>query len=278
MKPLPCDQELGDLQGDGRGRLRRRHDRQSRIQLWPGLSQPGHRHAIQYRRSRGAKKCKGPHFPLVLSNVFSAKDGKPSVRAVARADAHDPCTRAGRQRARGNLRIGVFGFTPTGIMDWDKRNLDGKVTVIGMVEAAQKDVPELKAPAPTSSSRLSHGGLETVAVHAEDGKCRLASVAGVPGIDAVLLGHSHDDIPESGRSEVALRAHAGSRQRARLRARRTRGDGQLLRQEHRPHRSGAGPSGRPLAGRSRRDARRSALGEECGWQLRRRRSGDRASS
>ncbi|HSE11587.1 MAG TPA: bifunctional 2',3'-cyclic-nucleotide 2'-phosphodiesterase/3'-nucleotidase [Rudaea sp.] len=140
------------------------------------------------------EKCKGPHFPLVLGNVFSKKDGKPLYEPwrilVRTIHARTPDGSA----RDVSLRIGVFGVTPTGIMEWDKRNLDGKVTVIGMVEAAQKYVPELRAAGADVVIALVHGGIDTSPYTAktENGGWHLA---GVPGIDAILLGHSHQIFP-----------------------------------------------------------------------------------
>jgi len=140
------------------------------------------------------EKCKGPHFPLVLGNVFSAKDGKPLYapwRILERKiHAHAPDGSA----RDVTLRIGVFGVTPTQIMEFDKRNLEGKVTVIGMVEAAQKYVPELRAAGADIVIALVHGGIDTspYSPKTENGGWH---VAGVPGIDAVLLGHSHQIFP-----------------------------------------------------------------------------------
>ncbi len=140
------------------------------------------------------EKCKGPHYPLVLANVFSAKDGKPLYapwRILERKiHAHAPDGSA----RDVTLRVGVFGVTPSQIMDFDKRNLEGKVTVIGMVEAAQKYVPELRAAGADIVIALVHGGIDTspYSARTENGGWHLA---GVPGIDAVLLGHSHNIFP-----------------------------------------------------------------------------------
>ena len=141
-----------------------------------------------------AKKCKGPNFPFVLSNVFSAKDGKPLFapwRVITRTIKTKSSDGTERQ---ATIRIGLLGFTPPAIMDWDKRNLDGKVTVIGVVEAANKYLPEIKKAGADIVIAISHGGLNTAPYtpHMENAGWYLAQV---PGIDAILLGHSHDIFP-----------------------------------------------------------------------------------
>lgn len=141
-----------------------------------------------------AKKCKGPAFPFVLSNVFSAKDGKPLYvpwRVLTRkihAHASD-----GSEREEP-IHIGLLGFAPPPILDWDRRNLEGKITVMGVVEAAQKYLPELKKAGVDIVIAISHGGINAAAYtpNMENAGWHLSQV---PGIDAILLGHSHDIFP-----------------------------------------------------------------------------------
>jgi 2',3'-cyclic-nucleotide 2'-phosphodiesterase/3'-nucleotidase len=141
-----------------------------------------------------SRQCKGPNFPLVLSNVFGAKDGKPLFAPwkllTRKITTHAP----DGSLHEATLRIGVLGFTPTWIVDWDKRNLDGKVTVMGVVEAAQKYVPEVKAAGADIVIALVHGGLDASPYSARTENAGW-HLAGVPGIDAMLLGHSHDIFP-----------------------------------------------------------------------------------
>jgi 2',3'-cyclic-nucleotide 2'-phosphodiesterase / 3'-nucleotidase len=151
-----------------------------------------------------AKKCKGPKFPFVLSNVFSAKDGKPLYapwRVLTRTiHVHAP----DGSKHDATIRIGLLGFAPPPILDWDKRNLEGKVTVMGVVEAAQKYLPELKQAGADIVIAIAHGGINTAPYTPtmENAGWHLAQV---PGIDAILLGHSHDIFPnpENAKSRYA---------------------------------------------------------------------------
>ncbi|HEX7915671.1 MAG TPA: bifunctional 2',3'-cyclic-nucleotide 2'-phosphodiesterase/3'-nucleotidase [Rudaea sp.] len=138
--------------------------------------------------------CKGPDFPLVLSNVFSAKDGKPLYapwKVLARTIKTQT---ADGKTVETPIKVGVLGFTPTWILDWDKRNLDGKVTVMGVVEAAQKYVPEVKAAGADAVVAICHCGLNP-APYSERLENAGWHLAGVPGVDVVMLGHSHDVFP-----------------------------------------------------------------------------------
>ncbi|MCJ7985942.1 metallophosphoesterase [Priestia sp. OVL9] len=42
------------------------------------------------------------------------------------------------------IKVGFIGFVPPQINDWDKANLDGKVITKGIVETANKYIPEMK--------------------------------------------------------------------------------------------------------------------------------------
>jgi len=193
VKPLPCDSELAiykamDELGYDAGTIGNHEFNYGLPFLSRATGTPFNVEGVP------VEKCKGPNFPLVLANVFSAKDGKPLYAPwrilERRIHAHAPDGSA----RDVTLRIGVFGLTPRQILEFDKRNLEGKVTVIGMVEAAQKYVPELRAAGADIVIALVHGGIDTspYSPMTENGGWH---VAGVPGIDAVLLGHSHQIFP-----------------------------------------------------------------------------------
>ena len=141
-----------------------------------------------------ADRCAGPHFPLVLSNVLSARDGQPIFKPWAVVEKTIQVDTPNGKKRSVSLKIGIIGFTPPPIMEWDKQNLAGKVTVTGVVEAANKYLPELKAQHPDLIVAILHGGLNTdiYTSEMENGGWYLAAV---PGIDVLLLGHSHTEFP-----------------------------------------------------------------------------------
>ena len=141
-----------------------------------------------------SKRCAGPHFPLVLANVFSARDGKPIFKPWTIVTKNIQAYTPDGSEITLPLRVGIIGFTPPPIMQWDKQNLAGKVTVSGVVEAAKKYVPELQAQHPDLIVAILHGGLDT---HPYTSDMENAGwyLAGVPGINVLLLGHSHTEFP-----------------------------------------------------------------------------------
>ncbi|HEY8585536.1 MAG TPA: bifunctional 2',3'-cyclic-nucleotide 2'-phosphodiesterase/3'-nucleotidase [Rhodanobacter sp.] len=141
-----------------------------------------------------SRRCAGPNFPIVLANVYSARDGQPLFKpwtVVTRTiEAYTP----DGSQLQVPLKVGIIGFAPPPIMNWDKQNLEGKVTVSGVLEAARKYLPQLQAQHPDLIVAILHGGLNS-APYTPDMENAGWHLAGVPGIDALLLGHSHAEFP-----------------------------------------------------------------------------------
>lgn len=195
-KPVACDQELAvyramDLLHYDAGTLGN-HEFNYGL---PFLSQvtgiPMHLPGVP------VEHCDGPHYPLVLSNVVRASDGAPVFkpwlvlqRTLTATDAHGKVIRA-------PTRIGLLGFTPPPIMQWDHAHLYGKVKTLGVVEAAEKYLPALRAQHVDLVIAVSHGGLDLspYSSRLENADWYLADI---PGIDVLLMGHSHDIFPNPG--------------------------------------------------------------------------------
>ena len=147
-----------------------------------------------------ARRCKGPAFPLVLANVESARDGKPIYppyavlrRTLELQDAQ------GRTR-KVPIRVGIIGFTPPLIVKWDQRNLEGRVQARGVLEAARTWLPKLHAEGVDLVVAISHGGLDA-SPYSEAMENANWHLAREPGIDLLLLGHSHAAFPDPGNAK-----------------------------------------------------------------------------
>ncbi len=140
--------------------------------------------------------CKGPAFPLVLSNVLSTKSNAPLFAPYTILEKSVTAKDPTGKELTSVVKVGVLAFTPPFIMVWDKGNLEGKVTTAGLKETAEKYVPELKAKGADVIIAISHGGLDNAPYDPgmENGNYYLAQV---PGIDALLLGHAHLPFPLS---------------------------------------------------------------------------------
>jgi len=138
----------------------------------------------------------GANFPYVNANVhIDDGDGNPANDT----NAFTPYVILERSftdtaGAKHALKIGVIGFVPPQILLWDRSNLLGKVTVRDIVETAQRLVPEMKAKGADIVIAIPHSGFERgeTLQFAEN---TVARIAEVPGVDAILFGHSHGEFP-----------------------------------------------------------------------------------
>ncbi len=197
VKPLPCDRTLAvykvmnHLRYDGGGIGN--HEFNYGLQY---LSQvTGNRFDVA-GVDPAKPRCAGPTFPQVLSNVYSIKSGQPLFAPWRIIDKQIVATGPDGMPVTVTLKVGIIGFTPPTIMAWDKRWLEGKVYTEGVRESAAKFIPEMKAQGADLVVAISHGGLDDspYAPTMENGNWHLAQV---PGIDAMLIGHSHQVFPNA---------------------------------------------------------------------------------
>ena len=142
------------------------------------------------------KKCAGAGYPMALANVYSSKTKKPLVQPYTILERTLTAKGADGKEVKLPIKVGVIGFTTPGIMNWDKRYLEGKVYTEGAVEAATKYVPELRAKGADVVVALLHGGLDSAAYSPtmENPGLHLSKVA---GIDAMVMGHQHSVFPDT---------------------------------------------------------------------------------
>lgn len=193
VKPLPCNRKLGiykamDSLGYDAGTFGN-HEFNYGL---PFLSQVSGE-PMQVK-GVGKETCDGADYPLVLSNVDSLATGKSLIKPWLVLERTITATTPQGKTIRAPIRIGVLGFAPPPIMQWDKKNLQGRVRTTGVVEAAEKYLPELEAQHPDIIIALVHGGLSTAPYSTEMENAGWY-LARVPGIDALLLGHSHTAFP-----------------------------------------------------------------------------------
>ena len=140
--------------------------------------------------------CAGPAFPVVLANVTSVKTGQPLFPPYRILEKRITATAPGGKPVKATVKVGIIGFTTPAIMGWDQRWLEGRIRTQGWREAAERYIPEMRAAGAEVIVAISHGGLDGAPYSAtmENGSWHLAQV---PGIDAMLLGHSHEVFPNA---------------------------------------------------------------------------------
>ena len=142
-------------------------------------------------------------YPVVASNLTPlASEGRIAVpMALLSRRVRD---RAGREWP---LTVGILGFVPPQVMAWDWPHLHGRIAAEGIVPAAPGAVDAARAAGAEVVIALCHSGLgpDVGPEAAEPGAENAAiALARVPGIDAVVAGHSHIVFPDA-----ALAGHAG---------------------------------------------------------------------
>jgi 2',3'-cyclic-nucleotide 2'-phosphodiesterase/3'-nucleotidase len=130
----------------------------------------------------------GAKFPFVCANLVKA-DGSPLVKPWTILDSEVEDESGAKQR----LRVGVIGFVPPQIMQWDQSHLAGKVSTFDIVDAARRHLPDLDKLSDIIVA-LCHSGIEAAPRKGGDENAALY-LAGVPGIDVILTGHQHKVFP-----------------------------------------------------------------------------------
>jgi len=145
--------------------------------------------------SKPTGPCGAPGFPLVLSNVYSVASQKPIFNPYAIVPKQFTATGPDGKSISVKLNVGILGFVPPQIMDWDAKNLAGNVYVNGLQETANQYVPVLRSAGADLVVALSHGGLDAspYSPKMENGSLYLTTT----GIDALLVGHSHLIFPQA---------------------------------------------------------------------------------
>ncbi|MEV6763080.1 5'-nucleotidase C-terminal domain-containing protein [Streptomyces sp. NPDC051105] len=131
-------------------------------------------------------------FPLLGANAVDAKTLRPAFPPYFMKKFHVP--------GAPPVKVAVLGLTNPGIAIWDKAYVQGKLAFPGLEEQAAKWVPKLKAMGADVVVVSAHSGTSGTSSYGDQVpyvENAAANVARqVPGIDAVLVGHAHVEIPE----------------------------------------------------------------------------------
>lgn len=148
-------------------------------------------HEFNYGLDFLIKSLSGANFPVVNANVALEMGSDPTkdktlVPPYVILD-HKVTDGGGAEHA---IKVGLIGFVPPQILNWDRRHLEGNVQTRDIIETAKAYIPQIKEQGADIIIALSHSGIG--AADASDGM-ENASVplAGLDGIEAILTGHSH---------------------------------------------------------------------------------------
>ena len=152
-------------------------------------------HEFDYGLRFLAQALTSARFPVVSANI-ARRLGKSPARddtlvppfAILRRQIVD---HAGKTHV---IRVGVIGFAPPQIEEWDRDTPDGGVLTRDILASARAWLPRLRARGADIIVALAHTGIG--ALDPEHGTENAATaLAALPEIDAVVAGHSHQVFP-----------------------------------------------------------------------------------
>lgn len=160
-------------------------------------------HEFNYGLDFLMKSLAGAEFPVVSANVLLEKG------ETAREDRTllPPYAILERSLVDGAgqafpIKVGIIGFVPPQIMNWDRKHLEGNVQVRDIVEAAQHLVPQMREEGADIIIALSHSGIGGQA-HEDMMENASVPLARIDGIDGLMTGHSHLVFPSPDYEGVA---------------------------------------------------------------------------
>nr|WP_235561078.1 bifunctional 2',3'-cyclic-nucleotide 2'-phosphodiesterase/3'-nucleotidase [Bacillus sp. FJAT-28004] len=154
-------------------------------------------HEFNYGLSFLDNSLAGADFPYVNANIYKVDGDKDESNDVNLFKPYLIIDKevTDSKGVKHTLKVGVIGFVPPQITQWDKAHLEGKVTVKDIVKTAEKFVPEMKAKGADIIVAIPHSGFEDIpqAALMENSVLYLSKVA---GINAILFGHAHKVFPD----------------------------------------------------------------------------------
>lgn len=145
-------------------------------------------HEFNYGLPLLRKALHGANFPYCSANFLDAS-GTPYLPPTLILERDFTAEDGSKQ----HLKIGIIGFLPPQITDWDRAHLSGQARTVDIVEAARQHIPALR-PQVDLLFALSHSGISTIPRQGgeENASYYLSTV---PGIDVIFTGHSHKVFP-----------------------------------------------------------------------------------
>lgn len=139
-----------------------------------------------------AQVIAGAAYPVVSANLSPTPGlGAVAPWVVLQREVTDGAGRPHR------LRIGVIGFLPPQTAQWE-RVAAPQLRTRDVIEAAEEELPRLRAAGAEVVVALVHGGPGAGPPHVRGAENAAGAVAALPGVDAVVAGHVHTLYPPAG--------------------------------------------------------------------------------
>ncbi|WP_214104534.1 bifunctional metallophosphatase/5'-nucleotidase [Acrocarpospora catenulata] len=148
-------------------------------------------HEFNYGLPLLATWVKQMKAPVLGANAVSVKNGRPAYQPFI--------IKTMNVKGEKPIKVGVLGLTNPGVAIWDKANVEGKLKFLDLVDTAKKWVPIIREKGADVVLVTAHAGDNGLSSYGTDLPVENASALvaeQVPGIDAVLFGHAHNDVPQ----------------------------------------------------------------------------------
>lgn len=160
-------------------------------------------HEFNYGIKFLRESLKGANFPYVNSNIYIEDNNN-----IADDDINffDPYTIINKELIDTNgkkhvVRVGVIGLLSPIVEKWNKDIFRGELKIKNIRETAEHFVPIMKEKGADIIIALAHVALEAdKGIEQKDGNS-VFSLSTVPGIDAILYGHSHLLFPDKDQTQ-----------------------------------------------------------------------------
>ncbi|ACZ90281.1 bifunctional metallophosphatase/5'-nucleotidase [Streptosporangium roseum] len=129
--------------------------------------------------------------PVLGANAVHARSGLPAYRPFT--------IKTMRIKGEKPVRVGVLGLTNPGVAIWDKANVEGRLRFTDLVDSAKKWVPVIRGLGADVVVVTAHAGDSGMSSYGGDLPVENASAMvaeEVPGVDAVLFGHAHNEVAQ----------------------------------------------------------------------------------
>jgi 2',3'-cyclic-nucleotide 2'-phosphodiesterase/3'-nucleotidase len=132
-------------------------------------------------------------FPWLSANTFRARTAEHAYR---------PFTIVERTVGGAPVRVGITSVTPPGVAIWDRDNVRGRLDFRDIVASVRPVVAEMRRRGADLVIVAAHSGLEgssydTAATGVPTENAAAAMAREVPGIDLILMGHSHREVADT---------------------------------------------------------------------------------
>ncbi|MFD8527856.1 bifunctional metallophosphatase/5'-nucleotidase [Streptosporangium canum] len=129
--------------------------------------------------------------PVLGANAVHARTGLPAYRPFT--------IKTMKIKGEKPVRVGVLGLTNPGVAIWDKANVEGRLRFTDLVKSAKKWVPVIRGLGADVVVVTAHAGDSGMSSYGGDLPVENASAMvaeEVPGVDAVLFGHAHNEVTQ----------------------------------------------------------------------------------